>query len=118
MWDKYSGEFIGFVDLGDTHTNFPTLDDAKELATHILDFLVKSIIFATIMPILWEAVLYLDKCGFKVVYCTEVGASPNRNVFRSIKHWNLMRGKMLFIKLKPFTLKKIALLISFVTFHI
>ena len=22
VWDKYSGELIGFVDLGDTHTNF------------------------------------------------------------------------------------------------
>ena len=32
VWDKYSGELIGFVDLGDIHTNFATLDDVKELA--------------------------------------------------------------------------------------
>ena len=44
VWDKYSGELIGFVDLGDDiHTNFATLDDVKELATHVLVFLVKSI---------------------------------------------------------------------------
>ena len=42
--DKYSGELIGFVDLGDIHTNFATLDDVKELATHVLVFLVKSIV--------------------------------------------------------------------------
>ena len=41
VWDKYSGELIGFVDLGDTHTNFATLDDIKELATHALVFLLK-----------------------------------------------------------------------------
>ena len=79
VWDKYSGELIGFVDLGDIHTNFATLDDVKELATHVLVFLVKSIVnplsyslatFATtgvksfqIMPIFWKAVLYLEKCG-------------------------------------------------------
>ena len=43
VWDKYSGELIGFVDLGDTH-NFATLDDVKEPATHVLVFLVKSIV--------------------------------------------------------------------------
>ena len=44
LWDKYSGELIGFVDLGDIHTNFATLDDVKELTTHVLVFLVKSIV--------------------------------------------------------------------------
>ena len=34
VWDKYSGERIGFVDLGDIHTNFATLDDVKELAIY------------------------------------------------------------------------------------
>ena len=88
------GEFIGFIDLGDIHTNFATLDDVKELATHVLVFLVKSIVnplsyslatFATtgvksfqIMPIFWKAVLYLEKCDLKVVSCTADGASPNR----------------------------------------
>ena len=43
VWDKYYGELIGFVDLGDTH-NFATLDDVKEPATHVLVFLVKSIV--------------------------------------------------------------------------
>ena len=91
VWEKYSGECIGFVDLDDTHTNFATLDDVKELATHVLVFLVKSIViplsyslatFATtgvksfqIMPIFWEAVLYLEKCGLNVVFCTAHDAS-------------------------------------------
>ena len=44
VWDKYSGKLISFVDPGDTHTNFVTLDDVKELVTHVLVFLVKSIV--------------------------------------------------------------------------
>ena len=98
VWDKYSGELIDFVDLGDIHTNFSTQDDVKELAAHILVFLVKRIVnplsyslatFATtgvksfqIMPIFWKAVLYLEKRGLKVVSCTADGASPNRTFFR------------------------------------
>ena len=41
VWDKYSGELIGFVDLGDINTNYATLKNVEELATHILVFLVK-----------------------------------------------------------------------------
>ena len=44
IWDKYSGELIGFVDLGDINTNYATLKNVKELATHVLVFLVKSIV--------------------------------------------------------------------------
>ena len=94
VWDKYSGQRIGFIDLGDTHTNFATLDDVKEFATHVLISLVKSIVnplsyslatFAAtgvisfqIMPIFLRAVLYLEKCGLKLVSCTADGASRNR----------------------------------------
>ena len=37
------------------------------------------------MPIFWKAVLYLEKCGLKVVSCTADGASPNRKCFRMHK---------------------------------
>ena len=29
VWDKYSGELIGFVDLGDINTNYATLKNVK-----------------------------------------------------------------------------------------
>ena len=134
VWDKYSGELIGFVDLGDIHNNFATIDDVKELATHVLVFLVKSIVnpfsyslatFATtgvksfqILPIFWKAVLYLEKCGLKVVPCTADGGSPNRTFFRMHKALECKAGKMLFIELRTFTQKKIAFFLSFVMFHI
>ena len=44
VWDKYSGELIGFVDLGDININYATLKNIEELASHVLVFLVKSIV--------------------------------------------------------------------------
>ena len=43
VWDKTTGELIGFVDLGDTDLNYATLQNAQQLAIHILVFMVKSI---------------------------------------------------------------------------
>ena len=101
VWDKLSGELIGFVDLGDIITNFATLKDVEELATHILVFLVKSIVnpltfsfasFATtgitahqIMLIFWEGVCYLEQINLHVVAATADGASPNRRFFKMHK---------------------------------
>ena len=122
VWDKYSGELIGFIDLGDIHINFATLDDVKELATHVLVFLVKIIVnplsyslatFATtgvksfqIMPIFWKAVLYLEKCGLKVVSCTADGASHNRKFFRMHKALEWKAGKDVVFRAKDIHAKE------------
>ena len=42
VWDKHTGELIGFVDLGDTTINYATLSNVQELATHVLVFLIKN----------------------------------------------------------------------------
>ena len=94
VWDKYSGELIGFVDLGDININYATLKNVEKLATHVLVFLVKSIAnplsfsfasFATtgilahqIMPIFWKAVCYLEQIDLHVIAAPADGASPNR----------------------------------------
>lgn len=44
VWDKHTGGLIGFVDLGDPAVNYATLDKSNELATHILAFMVRSIV--------------------------------------------------------------------------
>ena len=44
VWDKHTGELIGFVDLGDFHVNYATLKNIKELASHVLVFLIKCIV--------------------------------------------------------------------------
>ena len=103
VWDKHTGDLIGFVDLGDTDLNYATLQKTDEIATHVLAFLVRSVVnplkftlanFATtgatsvqMFPLFWKAVGILeDKVGIKVVGVTCDGASPNRSMFRMHLH--------------------------------
>ena len=127
VWDKYSGELIGFVDLGDININYATLKNVEKLATHVLLFLVKSIVnplsfsfasFATtgilahqIMPILWKAVCYLEQIDLHVIAATADGASHNR-LLECIDFYKvILLLKMLFTELKTFILKIIVLFI-------
>ena len=41
VFDKYSGDLIGFVDLGDLMTNYASLEEEDVIATHALAFLVR-----------------------------------------------------------------------------
>ena len=100
MWDKYSGELIEFVDLGEIYTNYASLKSVEKLASHVLVFLVKSIMnplsysfanFATngitafqILPIFSKAVCYLEKINLKVIASTADGASSNETFSKCI----------------------------------
>ena len=44
VWDKSSNELIGFVDLGDVRVNNALLRHTREIATHVLVFMVKSVV--------------------------------------------------------------------------
>ena len=99
VWDKHTGELIGFVDLGDVDVNFAILKKTDEIATHMLVIMIRSLVnpfkfsfanFATtgatssqIFPLFWKAVGICElECGLKVVATTSDGASPNRKFFR------------------------------------
>ena len=99
IWDKHSGDILGYVDLGDSELNCATLNDHDSVASHILVFLVRSVVnplkfslanFATsnatslqLFPLFWKAVSILeDRCNLKVVGVTSDGASPNRRMYR------------------------------------
>ena len=99
VWDKHTGDIIDFVDLGDTELNYATLKESEEFASHILVFLVRSVVnplkcplanFATnnatsiqLFPLFWKAVGILEEnCKLKVVGVTCDGASSNRRMFR------------------------------------
>ncbi|KAK3754384.1 hypothetical protein QZH41_002038 [Actinostola sp. cb2023] len=99
VFDKVTGELIGYTDLGDPEINFATLEKADGIATHALAFLVRGVCtqlkfclahFATegvtaaqLMPIFWEAVCILElSCNLWVVATTSDGASPNRRLYR------------------------------------
>ena len=97
VFDKYSGDLIGFIDLGDLMTNFANLQE-DTLASHALAFLVRGMCtdlkhviayFFTgnvtsfqLMPVFWKVVSALE-LSLKLMVCAAVndGASPNRKFF-------------------------------------
>ena len=99
VWEKNSGELIGFIDLGDEDLNFAIFKDTNQIATHVLVFLIRSIVnplsfsltnLATsgiaafqLFPIFWRAVAILEiTCNLKVIAAVADGASPNRKFYQ------------------------------------
>ena len=44
VYDKYTHQSIGYVDLGDPQLNFPTLNDCDALLSYILIFYLREIL--------------------------------------------------------------------------
>ena len=102
VFDKVSGELIGFLDLGDPDINFGTLEKVDKVASHALVFYVRGLCtelkfslayFATdgitsyqLMPLFWNAICVLElTCNLWVIASTSDGASPNRRLYRMHK---------------------------------
>ena len=98
VWDKHTGDLIGYVDLGDVDVNYATLTKVDEIATHMLVFMIRSIVnpfkftlanFATtsvtasqLFPIFWKAIGICELLKLKVLAATCDGASSNRKFFK------------------------------------
>lgn len=91
VFDKVTGELIGYLDLGDPDINFGTLEKVDEIASHALVFFIRGICtelkfslayFATngvtshqLMPLFWEAIGVLElTCNLWVIASTSDGA--------------------------------------------
>ena len=95
VFDRVTGELIGFTDLGDPSLNYGTIEE-ESIASHILVFLLRGLCtnlkfpFATknvtshqTMSLFWEAVFILEKnCNLWLLTATEDGASTNSYFFR------------------------------------
>ncbi len=96
VYDKNSGEIIGFTSLGGVNDDLDTIARKCEnplkrpdIATHVLVVMVRGIFFKLnfassmtgeqLFPIVWEGVKLIESLGLKVL-C--IGASPNRKFFR------------------------------------
>ena len=102
VYDKHSGEMIGFTDIGDINNCLEEFRrDCEEnrqkpqLATHMLVFMVSGIVSKLNYPyaqfpctslsadhlysLVWGCVRHLEGIGFKVLATTCDGASCNRN---------------------------------------
>ena len=99
VFDKYNGQLIGFLDLGDGEINEACLQKERTLATHALLFLVRGIssdlkfplaYFATegvtstqILPLFWRCIAILElNCQLRVIATVCDGAAPNRKFFK------------------------------------
>ena len=117
VYDKYSGEPIGYVDLGNPDINYTTFVKDDELATHALVYYVRGIAtdlkfclsyFATngiksyqIISTFWRAGSILELTShLKVIAAVSDGASPNRKLYKIHKFMDPLIGniKMLLIK--------------------
>ena len=98
VFDKYSGDLIGFVDLGDPMTNYACLGDEDVMATHALAFLVRgmcsdmkhiiayyfteNVTSYQLMSVFWKIVGVLEvTLNLWVIAAVNDGASPNRKFF-------------------------------------
>lgn len=106
VWNKHSGELIGYVNLGDPDVNFATLEKLDDIATHMLSFMVRGLCsnlkfsigyFATrtlmssqLFVLFWQAVSILEiTCNLYIVAATGDGASINRrfiNMHAGLSH--------------------------------
>ena len=99
VWGKHTGDLIDYVDLGSTELNYATLKKSGEVASHVLVFLVRSIVnpmkfilanfgiknvaAVQIFLLFWKTVgIMEDRCKLGVVAVTSDGASSNRIFYR------------------------------------
>ena len=98
VFDKTSGELIGFIDLGDPLTTFANVDEDVQVASHALAFLVRglctnlkhvvayyftgNVTSFQLMPLFWKVVAVLETTvKLWVLAAVNDGASPNRKFF-------------------------------------
>ena len=99
IFDKHSGQLIGYVDLGDADLNYCTFKNVDDLSSHALVYYIRGLAsnlkfslayFATrgvtsyqIIPTFWEALAILElTCKLCVIAAVSDGASPNRKFYR------------------------------------
>ena len=98
VFDKRSGELIGYIDLGDIDVDFATLENEDNLAPHALSFFIcglatdvkLNLTYFTIdglaatqlFPLFWERVGFLDlEFNLWVIATTSDGATQNRCLY-------------------------------------
>ena len=99
VFDKYTGDLVGFVDLGDPEMNFSTFEDTNKLASYVMVYYIRGLAsdlkfsfayFGTdgmnayqIMTTFWDAVSILEMtCKLPVICAVSNGTSSNRKFYK------------------------------------
>ena len=96
VFNKHTGEIVGFTSLGDNLLQLEQEGERPEVAKQLLTLMVQGLIkphahFArhgatgdVLFPKVWEAIRRLESSGIKVLCVTADGARPNRNSLECI----------------------------------
>lgn len=101
VYNKHTGEIVGFTSLGNVNDDLLRLEQEGEhplVAKYVLALMVRGIMFRlnfpyahfvsrgatadVIFPIVWEVIRRLEGSELKVLCVTADGASPNRKFFQ------------------------------------
>jgi hypothetical protein len=106
VYDKYTDELVGFSDIGDINQHLlqveqqykNKLSDTSLLANSILVIMIRGLFtdmafpYASfpsvnltgdqLVPIFYEAVMRIERCGLQVIGCTMDGHSINRKLIK------------------------------------
>ena len=98
VFDKYTGNLVGFVDLGDTELNTTPFNNTDKLASHVMLFYVRSLAenfkfsfsyFATdgmsayqLMVLFWDDVSILEITCHLIVICYLRWSISKRKIFQ------------------------------------
>nr|XP_006814529.1 PREDICTED: uncharacterized protein LOC102801316 [Saccoglossus kowalevskii] len=121
VYDKYTGELVGFINLGHINNELAKLEKygnckntkGPELASHILVLMVRDLASNFQMsvsyhptdscradhlfPIIWNTISYLEvSCGLHVLVSTSDGASWNRKFYRMHRVLGAPRDSLVF----------------------
>lgn len=127
VYNKFSGELTGFINLGDMNTSLQKLEEeiltcagekaTPTLATTVFVLMVRGLIrpfkfpYATfpakadqLLPIYMEALFHLERCGFQVVALTLDGYSANRRLMALLSDSNNLSSSIIKHKsMNPFS---------------
>lgn len=82
MYNKHSGEMIGFTDLGDINNELVKLEQDSlqhpPIATHVLTIMVRGILFKIEYPYVHFGTRGIANCRFSLSYCLGSNSSPRR----------------------------------------
>ena len=104
VWNKNTGDLIGYVDLGDDNINFATFHSEilvlavksvdNPLAFTFATFATKGVTRVQLFMIFWRCVAILElTCFLKVIAVTCDGASENRAFYKMFKAYTDNAGK-------------------------
>ena len=67
VYDKYSGQLVGYVDLGDPETNYASFKDPDSLATHGLVFYIRGFVIS-MKEFARKKILYMEELALLSPY--------------------------------------------------